>query len=129
MTERKRDDLGGLADALQRLIKAQQGASTEFSKVAEQIGGVGQEVATLMAEAAAQVAVPRDGGGRTDPQDVLRRVQAQLSQAGDLFRRASELFNQMEQDKAKRSGPKGQEPNPRAGDGGAADGGTGDAKG
>lgn len=114
MADRRSDELGGLADALQRLVRAQQGASTEFARVAEQIGGVGKEVATLMAEAAAQVAVPRDATGRADPQDVLRRVQGHLSQASDLFRRASDLFAHANaHEKTRETGSKGQEPGPR----------------
>lgn len=119
MADRKRDDLGGLADALQRLVRAQQGASTEFARVAEQIGGVGKEVATLMAEAAAQVTVPRDAAGRPDPHDVLRRVQSHLSQAGELFRRASDLFARANsQEKPKETGPKEQEQKPQDDSGG-----------
>lgn len=95
MSERKRDDLAGLAEAVQLLMKSQQEAATAFAQAASKVGGAGTQVAELIAQAASQMAPPRDSAGRPDVADAMRRVQDHLGMASEIFRKAQDIFAQV----------------------------------
>lgn len=109
----RRDGPPDPAEALKKGLGDEAAARTAEA-VAQQMQDVGDQVASLFAEAARQVTI--SPGAFRDPIENIRRIQRQLDQARETFRRTQDLFGAQrrpapapaDQDRSYGTGPKDQ---------------------